>query len=1146
MSEHVKSISKDKSGLRVLRRALIGTAAVAICAATAALAQEEIEIVTVTGYRASLESALNAKRMSAEMVDAINAEDIAAFPDANLAESLQRLPGVSVDRENGEGRTITVRGLSADFTRVTLNGLEALSTAGANDSGSDPNRSRAFDFNTFASELFSGLKVQKSAAADTDEGSLGATVALQTGHPFDFGDKYAISVQNAWYELGKPFNPRITGLASQTFLGGRLGVLGSVAYNMRHQYLDSYQRSPGYNDYLYRQAVFGGSVVPSSGSVLVRAGFSAPTGTSCSGGTSSDNYNGVIPNYTVANSVYCAALSGSNADAYDTVTQGNRGYSMGGTVGKTASTWLGAASGTLIPGLATLNHRDIYQTRIGLTASVQWQVDDRTMIVFDGVFSSTYQDSINYQVSSIGLNRSNASSQMAAVPASLTSTSSVSKITAFESKLSAAYTKYSSCTANSGSATTAKVVCSYAKSSNLYDYYTSGYGASTATGATTANALNSAYSQLIKFLGKPTTKVVSAQVVNNQAVYLQLANVDFSSRADQAYYTTQFEQGSFNINRDFTDRFKMNMQIGMSVSRNRQVGYLASFDRLDSGTYDGTTCTECFVYDATADSDMPVLDLGFDAADPTSWDFVKGYSVLRHYLYLTNNKYRSLKADASYDITDQFTVKAGFSGRIYEFATTKYGRVVKDILNPSMSEINAGEGTSVSVSDLGKVVPFGNGINVPAGTTTSMFVPDLGKMRSFFHFDCNCVNDYGDWTISNLNSYASTTQSGQTYSVGEHDKAYYTQVDFRDILIFGRELRGNIGLRYAVTDIDATGHSTLGDLVSAKHSYDKLLPSINLNYFIADDMMLRASASQVMARPQLSQMAPSITSMSLPSSDVSGTATVSMGNPNLKPYSANTIDIGYEWYFDKGAVISIAAFVKYIKDVPQQTVRSTTFSELLPASTISALASSTSLTDYQKQYLTDDGEVDATQYTSGPGGVLNGIEITFQQQLSFLPAPFDGLGVNGNYTLLHSRMHYILNTSPVVTGDGPWVGASPSSFNFTVYYDGKDWHDRAWSARVSTAFRSSYVSQYPIAAGTADVGYGDSPIMNDFVYSKSTLNLDTSFTYDITDYMQLRIDALNLTNQTDNRYAYKLLGKSAVTRYAATGRQVYAGFRMKF
>jgi TonB-dependent receptor len=171
---------------------------------------EAISEVVVTGYRVSLRNAIEQKKNADVMLDSINAEDIADFPDANLAESLQRLPGVALDRDNGEGRGITVRGLSADFTRVRLNGLETLSTAAASDSGSAPNRGRGFDFNVFASDLFSSLEVRKTASASTDEGSLGATVDLVTGKPLDYkGAKIALSAEDAYYENGKTHNPRL-------------------------------------------------------------------------------------------------------------------------------------------------------------------------------------------------------------------------------------------------------------------------------------------------------------------------------------------------------------------------------------------------------------------------------------------------------------------------------------------------------------------------------------------------------------------------------------------------------------------------------------------------------------------------------------------------------------------------------------------------------------------------------------------------------------------------------------------------------------------------------------------------------------------------------------------------------------------------
>ena len=92
----------------------------------AVAAEDQGEDIVVTGFRESLTSALNVKRNESGIVDVIKAEDIAAFPDLNLAESLQRIPGVAISREAGEGRQISVRGLGPDYTRVRLNGIEAL------------------------------------------------------------------------------------------------------------------------------------------------------------------------------------------------------------------------------------------------------------------------------------------------------------------------------------------------------------------------------------------------------------------------------------------------------------------------------------------------------------------------------------------------------------------------------------------------------------------------------------------------------------------------------------------------------------------------------------------------------------------------------------------------------------------------------------------------------------------------------------------------------------------------------------------------------------------------------------------------------------------------------------------------------------
>jgi iron complex outermembrane receptor protein len=194
--------------------------------------QVEEEIV-VTGFRASLAQGLDIKRNEVGAVDAIVAEDIADMPDANLAESIQRIPGVAITREAGEGRQISVRGLSPDFTRIRINGMEAITTGGGTDATGGTNRGRAFDFNTFASDLFNSITVRKTSSAETEEGSLGATVELRTARPLDYGDglTMAFSGQGNYNDLSENIDPRGAFLLSNNW--GDVGLLFSLAWGSR-------------------------------------------------------------------------------------------------------------------------------------------------------------------------------------------------------------------------------------------------------------------------------------------------------------------------------------------------------------------------------------------------------------------------------------------------------------------------------------------------------------------------------------------------------------------------------------------------------------------------------------------------------------------------------------------------------------------------------------------------------------------------------------------------------------------------------------------------------------------------------------------------------------------------------------------------
>ena len=205
---------------------------------TAQDANQAMEEVVVTGIRASVISAQDVRRDEDGVVDAITAEDIGKFPDSNLAESLQRVPGVSIDRSLNEGNQVTVRGLGPNFNMVTLNGRQMpAASSPEQESISSATQSRAFNFNQVASESVSSVLVYKTARANLTPGGMGATIDIQTARPFDYEDtKFVLSaagVHDSSVRDGDDVTPEVGGLFSTQLMDGRLGILLSGSLSER-------------------------------------------------------------------------------------------------------------------------------------------------------------------------------------------------------------------------------------------------------------------------------------------------------------------------------------------------------------------------------------------------------------------------------------------------------------------------------------------------------------------------------------------------------------------------------------------------------------------------------------------------------------------------------------------------------------------------------------------------------------------------------------------------------------------------------------------------------------------------------------------------------------------------------------------------
>jgi TonB-dependent receptor len=229
--------------------------------------------IVVTGIRASLERSIAIKRNSSGVVDAISAEDIGKFPDTNLAESLQRITGVSINRTNGEGALVTVRGFGPNYNLVTLNG-RTLATSIVSVVGGDQNSdgaqgtSRSFDFSNLAAEGVKTLEVYKTGRAAIPSGGIGATINVVSRHPLDgpsgisgsIGAKavYDTSV-NGCLDCGSKVTPEVSGVLNWTDPSEMFGVSLFGSYQKRN-YTSIAATSNNWNIIPYSTFLSGGFV----------------------------------------------------------------------------------------------------------------------------------------------------------------------------------------------------------------------------------------------------------------------------------------------------------------------------------------------------------------------------------------------------------------------------------------------------------------------------------------------------------------------------------------------------------------------------------------------------------------------------------------------------------------------------------------------------------------------------------------------------------------------------------------------------------------------------------------------------------------------------------------------------------------------
>jgi len=598
--------------------------------------------------------------------------------------------------------------------------------------------------------------------------------------------------------------------------------------------------------------------------------------------------------------------------------------------------------------------------------------------------------------------------------------------------------------------------------------------------------------------GKPQTEVVAAEVDGRgNMVYGVFNNVDVRSESRFDDLSTKFTQFTADLEHKFNDRFSMRLIGGRSKSDfENPTQTTVTFDIQNVDGYS---------WDFRNNDREPLITYPFDVNNPAAWQWVSSPpanstgSEIRIRPLGTTNIFETFQANFDFIANPSITLKAGASWKKYDNSTFEFRRPSETVV-PALP---AGT-TLADISSL--LTGFGSGMsgNVPSG----WLIPDLDKLAQLFNIYCNCNTGVpgGDFSLASITN---GNARGNNRAVVEEDTAGYLQMDF-DVDLMDRPLRGNVGVRYAKTDIKATGYLATagGTEVTVDNSYKDWLPSLNVAWNFTDELIFRFGAAKVMARPQLANLSPGGT--------VNTTLrTITTGNPLLEPFRAKTYDVSAEWYFAEDSLLSAAYFYKdigtYIQNLRETRPYNTTGlpDSLLPTG------------------MPNDTPFEITSAVNTPGGPLKGFELNYQQAFRSLPSFWSNFGTLLNYTHVESEISYAISPTSNTYVIDNLVNLSPDAYNATLYYD-----DGKFSARVSGSYRDDYLQRVPGQNG------------NDVEGKRNTFNIDFSTSYDFTDNLSFTVEGINLTDEFNDQFVDSVGDRPSV--YHHTGRQFYAGFRYKF
>ena len=952
-------------------------------------AAKDIEVISVSGIRASSKASINTKRFATSQVDGISAEDIGKLPDVTIADSLQRITGVQVTRTAGEGGVIAIRGLPQVDT--TMNGEVFLSATTIDSSGAD--------YGNLPSQLFSGVDVYKSSTAKHTAAGISGSIDLHTRRPFDLEDGYTFTggAEATRGSISGETDPTINGLAA--YNGDKFGILFAAVTSESNLATD-------YNGYF---------------DTSENGGIGAANNNHTWGANSrGEDIRHVVPQGFAAFN----KEEERNRDAFQLTLQGDLG------------------EGFQVVFDAFYTDQERFNRRQGLSQNNRWNSFNEYAYPNEAGFTGdTFTDPDGNQWAGIN------SFDMASYRLQTFTQVNNNEETSENYNLELNY--------NNGGALTGQVRMTRAKATAKMRH---GYGEGDILSIDRGTLVTGPgqFSQ-----GENCTNG-EAIVGSNGGCY-----ADFSPGGIEDEFTLSYDaSGEHPVFSGFD-------QIVNGGSGPQSVAaYMADINSYHVGAFSSEGNTD---------------DEGTINTFSTKWNY-----ALEDNDFITSIDFGARVSERKVD-HDQFTYTSNF-GDGCDIAQWK---AVDQFMNTAGCEGNpaAGEYLTEDVGDLtaGTWVPYTILGPTPLNKHTDVsFQTNFGSVAGIpgmWAINPSNFDDPRQFHLDTFGNVQRTENGGATYDVALEETSYFAQVNFES-----GDLSGNLGLKVVETDLyvkqnlvgASLPHSGLGpdtgDAVTER-SYTDYLPSLNVAYQAAEDVVLRGSYSKNMQPLDLAQWGGGKTVGRVNNEDcdclrvVNGTLT---GNPALNPWRSKNYSLSAEWYPGEESMFFLAT---YKIDIESFTEGGTVMIDEPDADGITR------------------GPWPFSTQVQGNGGSVTGYEIGGKLAFSdFLDAPIlNNMGLDVNYTYNDSKQ----DAKDVHGKDLPFVGMSEDTYNLVVWYEQEEFSTRlAWNS----------VSPRLITQGTVGAVGGQS------LYQDTYSQLDFNASYNINDDISVYVNGSNILEEYQQTY----------------------------